>query len=91
MKRKRALLESFYITPQRKWLMKVLPKEKIEKILKIFPTYRIAELLGLSQSVIERFVKNVYDLEIPIRGDISEHELKYWRKYLDKIGKYPNK
>ena len=70
--------------------MKVLPKEKFERLLKILQTYRIAELLGLSHSVIERFVKNVYDLEIPVRGDVSEHELKYWTKYLDKIGKYPN-
>ena len=91
MERKRASLEFFYITPQRKWLLKVLPKEKIEKLLKILPTYRIAEFLGLSHSVIERFVKNVYNLEIPIRGDVFEHELKYWTKYLDKIGKYPNK
>ena len=91
MERKRASLEFFYITPQRKWLLKVLPKEKIEKLLKILPTYRIAEFLGLSHSVIERFVKKVYNLEIPIRGDVSEHELKYWTNYLDKIGKYPNK
>jgi hypothetical protein len=89
MERKRTSLESFYITPQRKWLLKVLPKERFEKLLEILPTYRIAELLGLSHSVIERFVKNVYDLENPIRGDASE--LKYWTKYLDKIGKYPNK
>ena len=91
MERKRALLESFYITPQRKWLLKVLPKEKLEELLKILPKYRIAKLLGLSPSVIERLIKNVYDLEIPIRGDVSEHELKYWTKYLDEIGKYPNK
>ena len=71
--------------------MKVLPKEKLEELLKILPTYRIAKLLGLSPSVIERLIKNVYDLEIPIRGDVSEHELKYWTKYLDEIGKYPNK
>ncbi len=91
MERKRASLESFYITPQRRWLLKVLPKEKFEELLKILPTYRIAKLLGLSHSVIERFIKNVYGLEIPIRGDVSEHELKYWTTYLDKIGKYPNK
>ena len=90
MDRKRSSLESLYITPQRKWLMKVLPKEKFEKILKILPTYRIAEILGLSHNVIKRFVKNVYDLEIPIRRDVSKHELKDWMKYLDKIGKYPN-
>ncbi|MFX1502107.1 MAG: hypothetical protein ACFFDH_14180, partial [Promethearchaeota archaeon] len=88
MKRKRASEKSLYITPQRKWLLKVLPKEKIEKILKILPTYRIAELLGLSNSVIKRFVKNVYDFEIPIRRDVSEHKLQFWMTYLDKIGKY---
>jgi len=71
--------------------LKVLPKEKFEELMKILPTYRIAKLLGLSHSVIERFIKNVYGLEIPIRGDVSEHELKYWTTYLDKIGKYPNK
>ncbi|MFX1373500.1 MAG: hypothetical protein ACFFCE_16730 [Promethearchaeota archaeon] len=90
MKRKRALVNSVYITSQRNWLLKVLPKEKIEKILKILPTYRIADLLGLSPNVIKRFVKNVYNLEIPIRRDVSEYKLKYWMTYFDKIGKYPN-
>lgn len=81
----------YIITPQRKWLLRVLPKEKLEELIKILSTYRIAEILGLSHSVIKRFVKNVYDLEIPICRDVSEPKLKYWTKFLDKIGKYPNK
>lgn len=91
MKRKRASLKSSYITLQRKWLLKVFPKDEIGKILKILPTYRIAELLGLSHNVIKRFVKNIYDIEIPTCRDVSDHELKYWMKYLEKIGKYPSK
>ena len=59
--------------------------------MKILPTYRIAEILGLSNSVIKRFIKNVYNLEIPKFRDVSEPKLKYWINYLDKIGKYPNK
>jgi len=89
MKRKRFSLESFINTSHRRWLLKVLPKEKLKEILKILPTYRIAKLLGISKSVIDRFIKNVYNLEIPTREDVSEHEIKYWTKYLNEIGEYP--
>ena len=89
MERKRISLESFYNTPLRRWLLKVLPEEKLEEMLKILSTYRIAKLLGISKSVIDRFTKNVYNLEIPTREDVSEHEIKYWTKYLNEIGEYP--
>ena len=85
MKRKRFTSEEFYNTLLRKSLMKVLPKEKLRELLKIMPRYRIAKLLGISNSVIDRLAKNVYDLEIPIRGDVFEHEIKYWIKFLDEI------
>jgi len=45
--------------------------------------------LGVSNSVIDRLIKKVYDLEIPIRGDISEQEKKYWIKFLNEIREYP--
>jgi hypothetical protein len=89
MGRKRFSLGAFYNTPLRKWLLKVLPKEKLRELLKILPTYRIAKLLGVSNSVIDRLIKKVYDLETPIRGDVSEQEKKYWIKFLNKISEYP--
>ncbi len=89
MERKRYSLKAFYNTPLRKWLLKVLPKEKLRELLKILPTYRIAKLLGVSNSVIDRLIKKVYDLEIPIRGGVSEQEKIYWIKFLNDIRKYP--
>ena len=85
MERKRFTSEMFYNTRLRKSLMKVLPKEKLRELLKIMPRYRIAKLLGISNSVIDRLAKNVYDLELPIRGEVSEQEIKYWRKFLNEI------
>lgn len=89
MGRKRFSLEAFYNTPLRKWLLKVLPKEKLRELLKILPTYRIAKLLEVSNSVIDRLIKKVYDLETPIRGDVSEQEKKNWIKFLNEISEYP--
>ncbi len=89
MERKRISLEAYRTTPLREWLLKVLPKEKLKEILKILSTYRIAKLLGFSKSVIDRFAKHVYNLEIPTLKDVSEYEIKYWTNYLNEIGEYP--
>lgn len=85
MERKRFTSELFYNTRLRKSLIKVLPKEKLRELLKIMPRYKIAKLLGVSNSVIDRLIKNVYDLELPIRGEVSDQEIKYWRKFLSEI------
>ena len=91
MERKRISIESFTNTPIRKWLLQVLSKEKLKEMLKILSTYRIAKLLGISKSVIDRFSKNVYNLEVPMRKDVSDYEIKYWTKFLNEIGKYPRR
>lgn len=90
MERKRTTRKSFYMTTQRKWLLRVLAREKLEEILKILPINTIAEIMGISHSVIKRFAQIVYDLEIPRYRDNSEQKVNYWKNYLEKIGKFLN-
>jgi len=78
------------MTTQRKWLLRVLAREKLEEILKILPINTIAEIMGISHSVIKRFAQIVYDLEIPRYRDNSEQKVNYWKNYLEKIGKFLN-
>lgn len=97
-------IEQYGISPVKYWLMRVLPKENLQQILKFLSPYKTSEILGVRVETIYSLVKDVYGFEIPnsreqyirikqlinIYGESSQYfkDFNYWSKFLEKLGKF---
>lgn len=97
-------IEQYGISPVKHWLKKVIPKEKLQLILKVISPYKIGEVLGVRVETIYSLAKDVYCLEVEHsreqyiriqqlvhkRGETSQYykDFNFWLKYLEKQGKF---
>lgn len=106
LKRKRfplSKLEMYHISYERKWLIDVLPSDKLYEILKSLSPHAIAKILGLDGNTIRSLARNVYNMDfkhhghyITIRNSIRWNgssspyyeNVFYWENYLKKLGKF---